>query len=107
MQVCNTIVCMNVDRLSITLDPRVGAAARKAAKQALVARTLAGVGVRALGGGDDRAVGELLARAHTDDVIDGHIALIVDDDDRVLTSDPDDIARLLAARGVDAVIAPT
>ena len=34
--VCNTIVCMNVDRLSITLDPRLGAAARKAARRAKV-----------------------------------------------------------------------
>jgi hypothetical protein len=34
--VCNIIVCMNVDRLSITLDPRLGAAARKAAKRAKV-----------------------------------------------------------------------
>jgi len=34
--VCNMIVCMNVDRLSITLDPRLGAAARKAAKRAKV-----------------------------------------------------------------------
>lgn len=34
--VCNTIVCMNVDRLSITLDPALGAAARKAARRAKV-----------------------------------------------------------------------
>lgn len=34
--ICNTLVCMNVDRLSITLDPRLGAAARKAAKRAKV-----------------------------------------------------------------------
>lgn len=34
--VCNTLVCVNVDRLSITLDPRLGAAARKAAKRARV-----------------------------------------------------------------------
>lgn len=31
---CNTIVCMNVDRLSITMDPALGEAARKAAKRA-------------------------------------------------------------------------
>ena len=30
------LVCMNVDRLSITLDPRLGAAARRAAKRAKV-----------------------------------------------------------------------
>lgn len=34
--VCNTVVCMNVDRLSITLEPKLGAAARKAAKKAKV-----------------------------------------------------------------------
>ena len=34
--VCNILVCMNVDRLSITLDPKLGAAARKAAKRAHV-----------------------------------------------------------------------
>jgi hypothetical protein len=35
-EVCNTVVCMNVDRLSITLDPRLGAAVRKAARRAKV-----------------------------------------------------------------------
>jgi len=30
------VVCVSVDRLSITLDPRLGAAARKAAKRAKV-----------------------------------------------------------------------
>jgi Sigma-70 region 2 len=34
--VCNTVVCMNVERLSITMDPRLGAAVRKAAKRARV-----------------------------------------------------------------------
>jgi len=80
---------------------------RDGRKQALLAKTLAGVGVRALGEGDDKAIGELLALARMDDVIDGHIALAVDDDDRVLTSDPDDIARLLAARRVDATVTRT
>lgn len=28
------VVCMNVDRISITMDPQLGAAARKAAKRA-------------------------------------------------------------------------
>jgi hypothetical protein len=32
--VCNTLVCMQVDRLSITMDPRLGSAARKAARRA-------------------------------------------------------------------------
>jgi hypothetical protein len=32
--VCHTVICMHVDRLSITLDPRLGSAARRAAKRA-------------------------------------------------------------------------
>jgi hypothetical protein len=80
---------------------------RDGRKQALIAKTLAGVGVRTLGEGDDKAIGELLALAHMDDVIDGHIALAVDDNDRVLTSDPNDIARLLAARRVEATVTTT
>jgi hypothetical protein len=80
---------------------------RDGRKQALLAKTLAGVGVRALDEGDDKATGELLELAHTDDVIDAHIALAVDDGDHVLTSDPDDIARLLAARRIDATVTKT
>lgn len=30
----NTLVCMQADRLSITMDPRLGSAARKAARRA-------------------------------------------------------------------------
>lgn len=33
-RVCNTIVCMQVDRLSITMEPKLGAAVRKAARRA-------------------------------------------------------------------------
>ena len=80
---------------------------RNGRKQALLAKALAGVGVRALGDGDDKDTGELLALAHMDDVIDAHVALAVDDGDHVLTSDPDDIARLLAARGIDATVTRT
>lgn len=72
--------------------------------QARLAQVLAGVDVSALAPGNDRRTGELLARARTDDVIDAHLALGVDDGDRVLTSDPHDLERLLDARGVDAAI---
>ena len=34
--VLHTVVCMHVDRLSVTLDPKLGAAARKAAKLAKI-----------------------------------------------------------------------
>ena len=77
---------------------------RDGRKQALLARILPGVGVRALAPGDDTRIGELLAATRTADVIDGHVALLADDTDRVLTSDPDDLARLIEARGVDAEV---
>lgn len=80
---------------------------RDGRKQALLARVLSGVDVRALSPGDDRRTGELLARARTNDVIDAHLALGVENGDRVFTSDPDDIDCLLNARGVDATLIVT
>jgi hypothetical protein len=77
---------------------------RNGRKQALLARILLGVGVRALAPGDDTRIGELLAVTRTDDVIDGHVALLADDTDRIVTSDPDDLTRLIEARGVDAKV---
>ena len=55
-------------------------------------------------GGDDRRTGELLRVARTDDVIDAHVALALEDGDRLLTSDPEDLERLARARNVAAVI---
>jgi hypothetical protein len=77
---------------------------RNSRKQALLARILFGVGVRALAPGDDTQIGELLAITRTDDVVDGHVALLADDTDRIMTSDPGDLSRLVEARGVDAEI---
>ena len=72
--------------------------------QARLSRVLGGVAIRALGAGDDRRTGELLRVAGTPDVIDAHVALSVDHEDRLLTSDPDDLQRLLAARNIAAEI---
>ncbi len=80
---------------------------RNGRKQALLAKMLAGVGVRALGDGDAKAIGELLALAHRNDVVDAHVAVAVDDGDYVFTSDPDDIARLLALRQIEAAVTRT
>jgi len=77
---------------------------RNGRKQALLARILPGIGVRALAPGDDTRIGELLAVTGTDDVIDGHVVLLADETDRIVTSDPVDLARLIEARGVDAEI---
>ena len=75
--------------------------------QALLARILQGVAVRGLTPGVDRQTGELLAASRTNDVADAHVALIVEEDDRVLTSDPEDLTRLLATRGVEATVVKT
>jgi hypothetical protein len=80
---------------------------RDGRKQAMLARVLSGVDVRALAPGDDRRTGELLALAKADDVIDAHLVLGVEDGDRVFTSDPDDIDCLLDARGIDATVIVT
>jgi hypothetical protein len=80
---------------------------RDGRKQVLLARLLSGVDVRALAPGDDRRTGELLALANTDDVIDAHLTLGVERGDRVFTSDPDDIERLLEARRINATVIVT
>lgn len=77
---------------------------RDGTKQALLARVLAGVGVRGLTAFDDRNTGELLGSARTQDVVDAHVALCVADGDRVLTSDPDDLEHLLEVRAVRATV---
>lgn len=75
---------------------------RDGGRQANLARVLAGVEVRSLDGRDGKRAGELLARTGSADVVDAHLTLLARPDDRVLTSDPEDIGRLLAARGVEA-----
>jgi hypothetical protein len=54
---------------------------RNGRKQVLLARILPAVGVRPLASGDDTRIGELLAVTRTNDVIDGHVALLADDAD--------------------------
>jgi len=69
-----------------------------------LARTLTGIDIAALDQGAGRRIGELLKRSASSDVVDGHLALLVDPGDTVLTSDVDDITRLLDARGVQAIL---
>lgn len=66
--------------------------------QANVAGLLAAVDTVALDDALGRQVGVLLARTGVSDVIDAAVVLIADDDDIILTSDPDD-PRLLADAG--------
>jgi hypothetical protein len=77
---------------------------RSGARQANLARVLAGVDTVPLDSRASRSVGEVLARSRTADVVDGHLGLIVGADDIVLTSDPDDIKKILRARNVRAKV---
>jgi hypothetical protein len=68
-------------------------------RQALLAKALDGVDVRPLDDALGRVAGELLARCGGGDVIDAALVLLADDDDRIVTSDPEDLERLAAALG--------
>lgn len=80
----------------------VGQAWRGGPKQALLARLLQGIDERPLGPGSSRALGELCGRARIDDVIDAHVASLTRVGDVVVTSDTEDLKRLLRAREVRA-----
>jgi hypothetical protein len=68
-------------------------------REALLSRALAGLEVRPLDEALGRAAGELLARSGDTDVIDAALVLLGEDDDHIVTSDPDDLRRLAAAAG--------
>jgi hypothetical protein len=69
------------------------------ARQALLAKALDGVEVRALDDELGRAAGDLLARAGAADVIDAALVLLADDGDDIATSDTDDLEPLAALVG--------
>lgn len=75
---------------------------REGAKQARLALALKGIEVVPLDDDVDRRIGELLRDSGTADVVDGHVALLARAGDHVVTSHPDDLARLLDVRGVRA-----
>lgn len=84
----------------------VGQSWRDGARQARLARLLAGVDERPLDPATSKALGELCARARLDDVVDAHVALLARDGDVVLTSDQSDLKRLLRAHAVTADVVP-
>jgi hypothetical protein len=90
----------------VTVAPVVAQAWRGSARQARLARHLRMVDVRATGLAEARAAGELCAAAGTSDVVDALLAAVVLPGDQVLTSDPDDVAHLLARRDVRATAVP-
>jgi hypothetical protein len=73
-------------------------------RRARLAALLRAVDVRAVGYYDGRHAGALLAAAGTADPIDATVVLLAAPGDRILTSDPDDLARLAGAAGNRPVI---
>jgi len=68
----------------------------RGSRQALLAEALQAIEVRPLDGALGRAAGVLLGTANRKDVIDAALVLLAEDGDRIVTSDPDDIAILAA-----------
>jgi hypothetical protein len=92
------------ERIPVRTSAAVVAQAwRDGARQANLARTLAGMNIVSVDTAVGRRIGELLARTGTADVVDGHVALLTDPGDIVITSDRSDIERLLESRSVTAV----
>lgn len=77
---------------------------RDGRRQVNLARVLPGVDVVPLDDVTAKRVGELLAASRTSDIADAHVALLVQPDDSVLTSDETDIRGLLRTRRVKAHI---
>jgi len=88
----------------VTTSPVVGQVWRDGRRQALLARLLEATNVRAPDETAARRAGEIQARASAEDVVDALLAGLARDGDTVVTSDPDDIRRLLAAAGKRAAI---
>jgi hypothetical protein len=76
-------------------------------RQALLAKALAGVDVRALDDTLGRITGELLARVKSGDVVDAALVALATGDDQLVTSDPDDLAALVTASGREIDVVPT
>lgn len=75
-------------------------------RQARIAKLLRAVDVRSVDQWMGRDAGALLAKARTDDPIDATIVLVARSGDRILTSDPDDIGRLVSSSGRQIAIVP-
>lgn len=87
---------------AVTSSACVAQAWRDPARQARLARALAGLLERPLDPAAARECGLLLARTRTSDIADAAITLLVEDGDTVVTSDPDDLAHLLDIAGTKA-----
>lgn len=72
---------------------------RGGARQAQLARAVAGIDVRSLDAPLGRAAGELLGATGLADVVDAAVVLLGNDGDDIVTADIDDVAPLARAAG--------
>ena len=77
---------------------------RNGSRQANLARVLPGLDIATLDEAAAKRVGELLGASRTSDLVDAHIALLVQPEGKVLTSDEPDIKALLRTRRVKAAV---
>ncbi|MEO7193319.1 MAG: hypothetical protein ABIZ05_00610 [Pseudonocardiaceae bacterium] len=68
-------------------------------RQARLARLLRSVDVRSVDHAAGRAAGVLIGQSGTQDPIDATLVLLARPGDRILTSDPEDVQRLVSAAG--------
>ena len=93
------------ERIAVRTSPAAVAQVwRHGARRAHLARTLAGVAAPPLDLETGKHLGLLLSATDSRDVIDAHVASLARAGDRVLTSDPEDLRRLLDALAVDASV---
>lgn len=74
--------------------------------QAELARLLRSVDVKAVDQHVGRNAGVLLGRAGAKDAVDATVVAVASAGDRILTSDPADIAALVAVSGVPILVVP-
>jgi hypothetical protein len=86
----------------VTSSACVAQAWRNPVRQVRLVRALAGFLECSFDATWARRSGLLLAGSRTRDVVDAAISLLVQDGDTIITSDPEDINRLLQAAGTDA-----
>lgn len=91
---------------AVTSSACVAQVWRDPARQARLARGLAGFSEHALDAKEARRGGLLLARTGARDVVDAAVAMLARDGDTILTSDPQDIEGLLAGAGTQARVRP-
>lgn len=92
------------DRIPLVTHGGVVAQVVRSSRQARLAQALRAIEVVALDRDLGRATGFLLAESRTDDAIDAALVVVSRPDDTILTSDPDDIATLVAASKKDVSI---